>query len=77
MIAIWIGIFLIVQAIVLVFALALGKSAALADKEFERARMKSQSNGSSKVERDANNTEFYRSPDSKPASRLGYSRSDP
>ena len=38
MIAIWIGIFFFTQAVVLVFTLVLGKSAALADREFERAR---------------------------------------
>jgi hypothetical protein len=37
MIAIWIGTFFFIQAIVLVFSLTLGKSAALADREFERA----------------------------------------
>jgi len=39
MLGIALGVFVFIQLIVLVFALALCRSAARADKEFERARM--------------------------------------
>ena len=62
MIAIWIGIFLFIQAVVLVFALALGKSAALADREFERARIAEQRTRSHMPECIESNKEPRKSP---------------
>jgi hypothetical protein len=39
MIGIAIGVFFIIQAIVLIFVLALCRSAAMADRQYERVRM--------------------------------------
>ena len=70
MIAIGIGIFLLIQAVVLVFALTLGKSAALADREFERARIAERRTWSNTPERIESNKEHQISLDTKPATRL-------
>lgn len=76
MIAIWIAIFVIIQALVLVFAFTLCKSAALADREFERARSYETRNQTHTRERTGNKIDSHLSPDSKPVTRLGYTRSD-
>jgi len=74
MVAIGIGIFLIVQAIVLVFAFTLCKSAAMADREYERARIADSRTRSNVAGRAVSHTESRLSPETKPASRLGYTR---
>ena len=76
MIAIWIAIFVIIQALFLIFAITLCKSAALADREFERARSREARNQSHGSERAGSKVDSHLSPDTKPATRLGYSRSD-
>ncbi len=42
MVALWIIIIVLIQSVVLVFALSLCKSAALADRQFEKARQAEQ-----------------------------------
>jgi hypothetical protein len=69
MTAIWIGIFFFIQAIVLFFALTLGKSAARADIEFVRAHIIEQRSGLITVDR-IEGIDHQISPDTKPASRL-------
>jgi len=76
MIAIWIAIFVIIQALVLIFAFTLCKSAALADRAYERARLTDRSTRLHTPDRVDSQTGSHLSPDTKPASRLGYSRTD-
>jgi hypothetical protein len=77
MIAIWIVILFFIPTVVLVFTLALCKSAALADREFERARTADQRTWSNKSEWIESNKEFHISPDTKPATRIGTSSAHP
>jgi hypothetical protein len=42
MVALWIIVIILIQSVVLVFALSLCKSAALADRQFEKARQAEQ-----------------------------------
>ena len=42
MVALWVVIIILIQSVVLVFALSLCKSAALADRQFEKARSNEQ-----------------------------------
>jgi hypothetical protein len=42
MVALWVIIIILIQSVVLVFALSLCKSAALADRQFEKARQAEQ-----------------------------------
>jgi hypothetical protein len=74
MIAVWIGIFMFISIVVLVFTLALCKSAALADREFERARIADQRTWSKSPEWIDNNKELRVSPDTNPATRFEHSR---
>ncbi len=70
MIAIWTGIFIFIQAVVLIFALALGKAAARADREFERARIAEQRTWSDTPDRVERNKEHNISPDTQPSPRF-------
>jgi hypothetical protein len=74
MIVIWIGVFIFIQAVVLIFALALGRSAARADREFERARLAEQNILSNSAERNESCKESHISPDTKPSTRFEHSR---
>ena len=73
MIAIWIGIFFFISTVVLVFTIALCKSAALADREYERARIADRRVRSNSPEWVESNKELHTSPDTKPATRFGHS----
>lgn len=42
MVALWVIVIILIQSVVLVFALSLCKSAALADRQFEKARQAEQ-----------------------------------
>ncbi len=63
MLAIGIGIFVVIQVIVLTFVLALCRSAAKTDEAFERARMADQRHWS-------NLPDHQKSPAAKPSGRL-------
>jgi hypothetical protein len=73
MIAIWIGIFLFISIVVLVFTLALCKSAALADREFERAWIADKKIWSNTPDWIESDKELFISPDTKPATRFEHS----
>jgi hypothetical protein len=73
MIAIGIGIFFFIQTLVLIFAFTMCKSAALADREFERARNSGQRTTSRTSEWIENKKEHQISPDTKPVTRFGTS----
>jgi hypothetical protein len=71
MIIIWIGILFFISSLVLVFTLALCKSAALADREFERARTADQRTWSITSESIESNKELHISTEIKPVPRFG------
>jgi hypothetical protein len=73
MIAIGIGIFIFIQTLVLIFAFTMCKSAALADREFERARNAGQRAPSKAPEWIESKKEHQISPDTKTANRFGTS----
>ncbi len=72
MVAIWIGILILVQLVVLVFALALCKSAARADREFERARNAEQWDRALAPEWLESKKAVQISPDTRPTARLNH-----
>ncbi len=63
MLAIGIGIFVVIQVIVLAFVLALCRSAAKTDEAFERARMSDHKHWS-------NSPDHQKSPATKPSGRM-------
>lgn len=71
MIGVWIAVFLIIQFFVLVFVLALCRSAALTDREFDRARIREHRAWSNTPEWVEGNKEVYVSADMKTATRFG------
>jgi hypothetical protein len=70
MIAIGIGVFVFIQFIVLAFVLALCRSAARGDKEFERARMSDRHHWSNNPESLTSESNRQTSPNTKPSARL-------
>ena len=76
MIAVWIIIFFVIPVIVLLFILAMCKSAARADRDIERARSTERSTWSNSEEWIENKKGHPLSPDSKRVQRYGYNKSD-
>ena len=74
--AIWIGILIFVPSAVIIFILALCRSAALADRQFERARIANQRTWSNTPERIETYKDLHLSADTKPVPRLGHSRAN-
>jgi hypothetical protein len=71
--AIWIGILFIIFMVVLIFTLTLCKAAALADREYERARMAEQRIWSHTPVRIESNKDLQISPDTQPVTSFGHS----
>ena len=76
MIAIWVGIFFFIQAVILGFTLMMCKSAALADREYMRALIIDQRTRVNTLEQIENNNELNFYADTQSVTRFGYSSSD-
>ncbi len=76
MILVAVGIFICIQILVLIFVLALSRSAAISDKQVEKAILNEQVNSSSSVQWVESQEIQNISPDTKPSAHFEYTHTD-